>query len=567
MRKTILLFLIGFIAIQCQQIENSTAKDKAIGFTAENAMVVSARKEASEIGSAIMQQGGNAFDAMVATELALAVAYPVAGNIGGGGFMVYRMNTGEVGALDFREKAPKAAHKNMYLDETGEIMKGKSTLGALAVGIPGTIAGIFKAHKKFGTLPIETLIQPAIDLAEKGIEITTKQARSLNSRRNGFQQANNYTILLDEEWEAGDIVRFKELAETLKRIQKNGKEEFYEGETASLIVNYINELGGIITMNDMRSYTAVWRDPIQFNYKDYSITSMTLPSSGGILLAQMLTALEKYDLKQLGHNSEKYIQLLTEVERRAYADRAYYLGDSDFVNVNIDALTSTEYIQSRMQDFSWEKASSSKNIEHGTIYAGESEETTHYSIVDPFGNAIAVTTTLNTGYGSKVFVKGAGFFLNNEMDDFSVKPGEPNSYGLIGSEANAIAGEKRMLSSMTPTIVTQNNKLKMVVGSPGGSTIITSVLQNILNVLEFEMGMQEAVDSPRFHHQWLPEYIRLESNGFEPSLTSNLEALGYSFNEESKRDNIGRVDAILVLPDGKLEGGADPRGDDAASGF
>jgi gamma-glutamyltranspeptidase/glutathione hydrolase len=565
MKISISTLILAFILIQCKpkSLDNTT---KVTGLISDSAMVVSARAEASKIGVEILQKGGNAFDAMVATELALAVSYPVAGNIGGGGFMVYRLNNGETGALDYREKAPLLASKNMYLNENGDIIENKSTLGALAIGIPGTIAGIFEAHKKFGTLPMETLIQPAIDLAKKGIVVTKNQAKSLNYSRENFKKANNYKIHLDTLWNAGDTLKFTELAKTLNRIKINGKDEFYKGETAQLIVNYIKEIGGIISMEDLEKYEAKWRTPITFNYKDFEITSMTLPSSGGICLAQILKAIEPFNLTEIGHNSTKYVQLLTEAERRSYADRAHYLGDADFVNVSIDSLIDSKYINSRMDNFSWEKATKSSEISYGKLNGYESEETTHYSIVDKYGNAVSVTTTLNTGFGSKVYVKNAGFFLNNEMDDFSSKPGAPNSYGLVGSEANSIAAEKRMLSSMTPTIVSQNGKLKMVVGSPGGSTIITSVLQNILNVTEFGMGMQESVNQARFHHQWLPDYIRMEPNGFDSITKKTLQNLGYTLLEQESLV-IGKVDAILVLSNGKLEGGADPRGDDAAAGF
>ncbi len=565
MRTYISILVIAFALIQCKpKLAEKTTK--TIGLIADSAMVVSAREEASKIGVEILKKGGNAFDAMVATELALAVSYPVAGNIGGGGFMVYRLNDGETGALDYREKAPILASKNMYLNENGDVIEDKSTLGAMAVGIPGTIAGIFEAHKKFGTLPIEMLIEPAIDLAKNGIIITKNQANSLNKSRDNFKKANNYTIHLDTLWKAGDTLKFTELATTLERIKTNGKNEFYKGKTAEFIVNYIQELGGIITMEDLEKYEAKWRNPITFNYKDFEITSMTLPSSGGICLAQILKAIEPYNLNEIKHNSSKYIQLLTEAERRAYADRAHYLGDPDFVSVAIDSLIDSKYINHRMESFSWEKATESSEISYGKLNGYESEETTHYSIVDKYGNAVAVTTTLNTGFGSKVYVKNGGFFLNNEMDDFSAKPGVPNSYGLVGSEANAIASEKRMLSSMTPTIVSQNGKLKMVVGSPGGSTIITSVLQNILNIIEFNMGMQESVNAARFHHQWLPDNILMEPKGFDSISKVELQSKGYKLLERESLV-IGKVDAILVLPNGKLEGGADSRGDDKAVGF
>ena len=529
-------------------------------------MVVSARKEASQIGIDILKKGGNAYDAMIAKQFALAVVYPIAGNIGGGGVMVYRNNDGTKGALDFREKAPIAASKNMYLDSLGNVIPTKSEFGALAVGIPGSVAGIFEVYKKFGTLPFKELIQPAIDLVRNGFRVTKKQAISLNSSSKAFEKANSYKTDFQKEWKEGDLLKQEALAQTLERIRDFGKDGFYKGKTADLLVNYITELGGIITHEDLEKYTAIWRNPITFQYKDYQITSMTLPASGGICLAQILKLIEPFNLDTIKQNSTQYIQLLTEAERRSYADRAHYLGDIDFVDVPIDSLIDPKYINQRMSSFSWKKATPSSEVSQGKILGYESNETTHYSIVDQFGNAVAVTTTLNTNYGSKVLVKGAGFFLNNEMDDFSSKPDVPNVYGLLGSSANAIASEKRMLSSMTPTIVEKDGKLFMVLGTPGGSTIITSVLQNIINVVDYKMGMQESVNQPRFHHQWLPDEIKLEPNSFDEKTKKELAILGYSILEKNSTI-IGRVDAILVLPNGKLEGGADKRGDDTAVGF
>ena len=565
MRQIITLLFLSFLFLQCRKQVEHNKNIKEYGMIAEKAMVVSARTEASKIGVDIMKKGGNAFDAMIATDLALAVAYPFAGNLGGGGFMVYRLNDGTTGALDYREKAPLAASRNMYLDDEGNIIKDKSTLGAMAVGIPGTIAGLFEVHKKFGTMPIEQLIQPAINIAIRGVIVTQKQAEQLNNYRNLFSVANNRTIHLDKEWKAGDTIKYPALANTLTRIQKNGRDEFYIGETAELLVDYIKNLGGIITKEDLEKYQAQWRKPIIFDYDDYKIISMSPPSSGGIGLAQILKSIEPYDIEQYEHNSTKFIQLITEAERRAYADRSYFLGDPDFNNIPVDSLISESYLKERMANFNWRQANRSEDITHGNINMIESNETTHYSIIDPFGNAVSVTTTLNGAYGSKVYVEKAGFFLNNEMDDFSSKPGEPNMFGLIGAEANAIAPEKRMLSSMTPTIVEREGKLKMVLGSPGGSRIITSVLQNIINVLEFDMTMQESVSKPRFHHQWMPDDIKFEPS-FDTLVFSSLRQLGYII-DQSTSPVIGKVDAILVLPDGKLEGGADPRGDDTAAGY
>jgi gamma-glutamyltranspeptidase/glutathione hydrolase len=559
LNKFIIILITSILFIGCKE-------SKVKGLITDKAMVVSAKKEASKVGSDILQKGGNAYDAMIATHFALAVVYPVAGNIGGGGFMVYRDKNGKKGALDFREKAPFTAYKDMYLDSLGNVIKNKSVLGAHAVGIPGSVAGVFEVYQKFGSLPFKKLIQPAIDLAKKGFTITKKQADDLNNATDRFRKVNNYKTIFDKEWKAGDLLIQNELAKTLERIRDFGKDGFYKGKTADFLVNYITELGGIITHEDLEKYEAIWRKPIEFSYKDYQITSMTLPASGGICLAQILKSIEPFDISKIEHNSTKYIQLLTEAEKRSYADRAHYLGDIDFIDVPIDSLTNVSYINKRMETFSWDKATPSSEISHGEILGYESDETTHYSIVDQFGNAVSVTTTLNTGYGSKVLVKGAGFFLNNEMDDFSSKPGTPNVYGLVGSKANAIAPEKRMLSSMTPTIVEKDGKLFMVVGTPGGSTIITSVLQNIINVVDYNMGMQEAVNQPRFHHQWLPDVIRMEPHSFSDATKKDLEHLGYSILERNSLI-IGRVDAILVLPNGKLEGGADPRGDDTAVGF
>nr|WP_314247620.1 gamma-glutamyltransferase [Capnocytophaga leadbetteri] len=551
----------------CQNPPAKKQPDPEKGVLAPHAMVVSAKEEASQIGLAILKKGGNAFDAMIATELALAVAYPNAGNIGGGGFMVYRLGSGERGALDYREKAPAKAHRDMYLDKNGKVIADKSTLGALAVGVPGTIAGIFEVYQKFGSLPIGELIQPAIDLARKGVLITELQANFyMNKNVELIKQANNYVTPFENGWKAGQRFKYEELAQTLERIRDNGSYEFYNGETAKRIVSYVQELGGILSLDDLRNYRAQWRKPITFTYKDYTISSMPLPSSGGICLAQILKSVEPYNIGQYPHNGEQYIQLLVEAERRAYADRAYYMGDADFVKVPTQQLLSPDYLKERMSSFSWDKASKSTEIAHGKIVGYESDETTHYSIVDRFGNAVAVTTTLNTNYGSKVYVKGGGFFLNNQMDDFSIKPGEPNTYGLVGSEKNAIAPNKRMLSSMSPTIIEKDGKLFMVIGTPGGSTIITSVLQCFLNVAEYGMTMQQSVSKPRFHHQWLPDDVMYEPKGFAPEVIAHLKAKGYKPREENFVI-IGKVDAILVQPDGTLEGGADPRGDDTAVGY
>ncbi len=567
MKKIITIIVIIFLFTQCKKSTTETNEtSKNVGFIADSVMVVSAREEASKIGVAILRKGGKAFDAMIATELALAVAYPFAGNIGGGGFMVYRTNDGKTGALDYREKAPLAASKNMYLDENGNIIEGKSTIGALAVGVPGTVDGLFKVHQKFGSLPFSELIQPAIDLAKKGVIVTGKQAERLAHYKHLFSEVNDTIIVLDHDWKAGDTIKYPKLAQTLERIRDQGRDGFYKGETAEMLLNYVQKLGGIVSKDDLENYEAKWRNAIEFNYKDLKIISMSPPSSGGICIAQIFKAIEPFDIASYGHNSLKSIQLLTEAERRAYADRSYYLGDPDFVKIPIDTLISSNYAKNRMTNFSWDSATPSSTLKHGNIVGYESNETTHYSIVDKYGNSISATTTLNGAYGSKVYVSEGGFFLNSEMDDFSSKPGIPNMFGLIGAKANSIAPEKRMLSSMTPTIVEKDNRFYMSVGSPGGSKIITSVLQTILNVYEFQMGMQDAVNAPRFHHQWLPDVISMEPKGFNTLLINQLQEKGYQIKQENSVI-LGKVDAILRLPNGKLEGGADFRGDDKAAGF
>jgi len=546
-------------AIKLTPFAYSELKDAELS----KAAVVSAHPLASQAGALIMQQGGNAVDAAIATQLALAVVYPGAGNLGGGGFMVAHLANGKSVSLDYREKAPGKATETMYVDSvTGKANTRISQAGHLASGVPGTVAGLFESHK-YGKLPMAKLIQPAIELAEKGFVLTQGDANGLNGNQNAFIRYNTSLPVFIKEggWKAGDTLVQKDLAKTLQRIQKQGVKGFYEGETARLIVNEMERGAGIISLEDLKNYKAVWRDALIFPYAGHTVITMGPPSSGGILIQQMLTILEKYPLTNMGFQTAESVQLITEVERRAYADRAEHLGDPDFYKVPLKQMVAPDYLMARMADYVPGKAGVSKNITPGVI--PESEETTHLSVVDPYGNAVAVTTTLNGGYGSKVVVSGAGFLLNNEMDDFSVQPGVPNMYGAIGGKANAIAPGKRMLSSMTPTIVLKDNKPFMVVGTPGGTTIITSVLQSIINVINFKMNATDAVNKPKFHHQWQPDQVDVEKT-FPIEIRQKLEAMGYTIKELNA---IGRTELILVKPNGKLEAAADKRGDDSVSGW
>ena len=525
-------------------------------------VVVSAHPLASEVGAKILREGGNAFDAVIATQLALAVVYPQAGNLGGGGFLVATKNNGEKFTLDYREKAPGKAHKDLYLDKNGNANTDLSQEGRLAVGVPGSVAGFF-ATQKYGKLPMEKLLQPAIDLAEKGFAITEREASLLNAHQQLFINNNvKGTIFIKNNgWKSGDLLIQKELAATLKRIQKNGEKGFYEGETAQLIVKEMANGNGIITLQDLKNYKVAQRKPITFMYKGFEVISMPMPSSGGILLAQMLKMSAFENLEKHQHNSTEAVQIMVEAERRSFADRAEYMGDPDFIEDKSEMLISTDYLKNRWKNFSFDKATPSSEVGKIIKVPTESTETTHISILDKEGNAVSVTTTLNGLYGSKVVVNGAGFLLNNEMDDFSVKPGVPNMFGAVGGAANAIEPGKRMLSSMTPTIVLKNGKPFMVVGTPGGTTIPTSVFQSVVNVIDFKMNANMAVNSPKFHHQWLPETVMVET-GFPETTIKNLEKLNYSIVRQKQ---IGRTEMILVQEDGSISAVADGRGDDSVA--
>jgi gamma-glutamyltranspeptidase / glutathione hydrolase len=518
------------------------------------AIVVTAHKLASEIGLQVLKEGGNAFDAAIAVNYALAVSYPRAGNIAGGGFMVYRTADGEVGSLDYREKSPMNASRDMYLDEGDNIVKNLSTLGVLAVAVPGTVAGMDAIRQKFGTKSMLDLLTPSINLAKKGFAINVAQAGKWDQYRELFLKVNKDSIpfVKSDLWETGDTLKLTELARSLKLIALNGAKEFYEGEIADLIIETVAD-EGILSLNDLKSYEVVWRETVSFDYKEYAIHSMAPPSSGGIALAQLFKGIEKYDLDAIGLNTSEYIHLLTELERRVYADRATHLGDPDYYNVPIDLLLDDSYIESRMRTINETYKTDSKDIKAGTVEFIESHETTHFSIVDAQGNAVAITTTLNGNFGSKLYVQGAGFLLNNEMDDFSAKPGIANQFGLVGAEANAIESEKRMLSSMSPTIIEKNGDLFMVLGTPGGSTIITSVFQTALNVIEFNLPISEAVNSPKTHSQWLPDKIYFEK-GMDSTLIHNLQEKGHVLHEWNQ---IGKMAVIHINDQGELKGSAD----------
>lgn len=571
MNKQLFSLLFFCLLISCNASKRNTVADidhynysiqKKI--IAENGAVVSAHPLASKVGVEILKQGGNAVDAAIATQLALAVVYPQAGNLGGGGFMVAKLSDGKEIAIDYREMAPGKAHRDMYIDSTGEARTDKSQNGHLSSGVPGTVAGLF-ASAKYGKLSFKKLIQPAIDLAEKGFVIGMREARSLNSLQDELKEFNTIMPVFVKEipWEEGDTLIQTDLANTLKRIRDKGAAGFYKGKTAKLIVEEMQRGGGIISYEDLKNYDAKMRKPHTFDYKGYKIIGMPMPSSGGLLLHQMMKMIEDRNIASMGFHSTQAVQLMAEVERRAFADRGEYMGDADHYKVPVDMLTNEVYLQVRMKNYDSSKATPSTMIKPGVLLKAESEETTHLSVIDKEGNAVAVTTTLNDSYGSRTVVGSAGFFLNDEMDDFSIKPGVPNMYGAIGGEANSIKPGKRMLSSMSPTIVLKDNKPFLVVGTPGGTTIPTSVFQTLVNIIEFGLTTEDAAYKPKFHHQWLPDTLEVEK-GFSQTVLEELQKMGYAIKE---RIGIGRTEVIKVLPDGKFEAVGDIRGDDDAEAW
>jgi len=565
MKKIVLVFIILSLFMQIfTQVESASKKP----VKAFNGMVVSSDSLATKVGVEILKRGGNAVDAAVAVGFALAVTYPQAGNIGGGGFMVIKMANGETVTIDYREKAPIKAHEDMFLDESGNFVPEKSQIGHLSVGVPGSVAGLLLALEKYGTMSRKEVLNPAIELAEKGFIVNEGLARAFKNAFEHFKKfpsTMKYFSKNGEPYKEGDLLIQKDLAKVLKLIRDRGRDGFYKGKVADLIVAEMKRGGGIITHEDLEKYQPVIRKPVIGNYRGYEIISMGPPSSGGVCLIELLNILENFDLKKYGHNSSYTIHYLVEAMKRVYADRAEYLGDPDFVEIPLDKLLSKEYAKEIASQIDTFFATPSSKIVRSVSPPQDGIHTTHYSVVDKWGNVVSVTTTINSYFGSMVVVDGAGFFLNNEMDDFSAKPGVPNQFGLLGNKANSIQPGKRMLSSMTPTIVLKNGKPFLVLGSPGGSTIITSVLQVILNIIDFEMNIQEAVDAPRVHHQWYPDEVYYEKRGLPLDVIENLKKRGHKLVE--RHGFQGEVQAILIDENGIKYGAADPRGYGFAMGY
>ncbi|MBV6479257.1 MAG: Glutathione hydrolase proenzyme [Ignavibacteria bacterium] len=529
-----------------------------------NGAISSANELATKAGIDVLQKGGNAIDAAVAVGFVLAVVYPQAGNIGGGGFMVIHLSSGLNTSIDYREKAPSNAQRNMYLDNSGNVIPGLSTTGNLAAGVPGSVAGMLYALEKYGTKSIYEILGYSVNIADTGFYINKQLADNLNAYSNEFSMFEGTRKIFGKNFNEGELLVQKDLANTLKEIRDNGVKGFYEGRIADIIVSEMIKTGGIINHDDLRNYRPVEREPITGTYRNFQIYSMGPPSSGGISLIYLLNILENYDLKKYGYGSTKSIHLMTEAMRRVYADRSEFMGDADFVNVPADILTSKVYAQRRMEDYSENIATPSSMVSPGDAYYKESDQTTHYSVADKNGNIVSVTTTINDLFGNKAVVDGAGFFLNNEMDDFVSKPGVPNIYGLVGSEANSIEPGKRMLSSMTPTIIFKNNKPFLVLGSPGGGRIITAVLQTIINIIDHEMTLDAAIDISRFHHQWLPDEIQTEKGFPVNDVKEELVKMGYKIKE---LNNFGRIDAVIFNKNGSMSAYSDSRGSGKALGF
>ena len=543
---------------QINPYQYSVVKEQAF----QKAAVTSAHPLASMVGAAMMKDGGNAFDAAIAVQFTLAVVFPGAGNIGGGGFLLSRNKEGVLMGIDFREAAPSKANRDMYLDEKGNPIEGMSRSGASASGVPGSVAGMFSALP-YAKMTMKALLQPAYELAANGFVITEREARGLNAERKNFikNSAQLSAFTRKENWKAGDTLYQPELAATILRIQQRGKAGFYEGETAALIVEEMKNSKGLISLEDLKNYTPKFRKPIEFDYRGHHVISFAPPSSGGILIAQMMQMIAPYQVAMMGANSFESVSLMIEAQRRAYADRAEHMGDPDYWKVPTSTLTSNGYAQERMKDYQPGVAGNSKMIQAGVVK--ESEETTHFSVIDEAGNMVSVTTTLNDTYGNKTIVGGAGFLLNNEMDDFSIKPGVPNMYGALGGEANAIQPGKRMLSSMTPTLVTKNNQPYITIGTPGGTTIPNQVYEGLVNIIDHKMSLKAAIDAPRFHHQHMPDVISVEADFPEETINA-LKEKGYIVN---KRGAFGRMDGVMILPNGNRSAAGDKRGDDSVAGY
>ena len=558
--RLIFLSLLSLFFLGCEQ-SSQTASDVSHSRNAKTeygyAAIATPDNFGSDVSQEILNKGGNAVDAAIATGFALAVTYIDAGNIGGGGFMTIKMND-EVAFLDYREKAPKAAHRDMYLDENGDVIEYSSLIGGQAVGVPGTVAGFWKAHQRFGKLPWEELVNPAIKLAEEGFLPAKILVDDIQSMKDWFKDKTNFSKYF-LSINASENFKQPELANTLRRIAKFGADDFYSGETAKLIVEQMKESDGLITMEDLNSYEAVWREPLRSNWRNYEVISAPPPSSGGFAIIQLLKMKDYLDhfFSGLEHNSAQYIHLVAEMEKRVFADRAEYLGDPDFFDVDIEKLISEEYIARRALEVNPNAISSLESVDPGL----ESPDTTHYSIVDQWGNAVSNTYTINWNYGSGVVVEGAGFLLNNEMDDFSAKPGVPNIFGVVGNVANEIQPEKRMLSSMSPTILLKNGNVEMVLGTPGGSTIFTSVFQTIVNIMDFDMSPYEAIESTRFHHQLLPP-DEITYNGFtigNPLPKETISQLGEKGYKAIPHDyDFGDVQ-VIIREDESWIAASDPR--------